>query len=200
MRYPKFREIKGALHSLFTKPYTSAFPKTAHIPFSSFRGRPYYYEEKCIGCTACVNVCPAKALAFTDAVDKDVMRRILTVRWDTCISCGHCQLNCPTEEGIKLSNEFDISATESRKDLFQTITKEMVCCEYCNEPIACRDHLSWTAKKIGPLYTSNTTLLYFQQSLIFAGSDIKKGNKEILRSDRFCILCPKCRREAVFIS
>lgn len=200
MRYPKLREIRGALHSLFTKPYTSAFPKVAHTPFSSFRGRPYYHDDKCIGCTACVNVCPARALEFNDVVENGVAKRVLSVHWDICVQCGHCQLNCPTEEGIMLSNEFDIATTEDRKELCQTINKEMVICEYCKVPIACKDHLSWTAKKIGPLYPSNTTLLAFQQSLILVTNDIEKNNNQILRSDRFRVLCPKCRREAVFIS
>jgi formate hydrogenlyase subunit 6/NADH:ubiquinone oxidoreductase subunit I len=200
MKYPKIREIKGAIISLLTKPYTTKFPKIAHTPFTSFRGRPYYHEEKCIGCTACVNVCPTKALVFSDLVENDAARRVFTVRWDICIGCGHCQLNCPTQEGIVLSNEFDMAVTENRKSLQQTIDKQMVICECCNEPIACKDHLSWTAQKIGPLYPSNTTLLRFQQTLILVGNDIKKDNKEILRPDRFRILCPKCRREAVFIS
>ncbi|MDP2923815.1 MAG: 4Fe-4S dicluster domain-containing protein [Candidatus Omnitrophota bacterium] len=200
MKYPKLREIKGALKSLFSKPYTSNFPKHPHIPFSTFRGKPYYYEDKCIGCIACVNVCPAGALSFKDIIQNNELKRVLEIRWDICIECGQCQLNCPTEEGIKLSNEFDISTTENRKDLCQAITKGMVVCECCNEPIACKDHIIWTIKKLGPLYTSNTTLLSFQQNIFDVGENIKKDTKEILRSDRFRILCPKCRREVVFSS
>lgn len=200
MKYPKLREIKGALKSLFTKPYTTRFPKEPHIPFSTFRGRPYFYEEKCMGCTACVNVCPTAALSFADTKENQGAKRALTVRWDICIECGQCQLNCPTEEGIKLSNEFDISTTEKRKDLFQAINKEMLCCECCNEPIACKDHIIWAIKKLGPLYASNTSLLSFQQNIFAIGENIKKDTEEMLRPDRFRTLCPKCRREVVFSS
>lgn len=200
MKYPKLREIKGALHSLFTKPYTTKFPKIAHTPFSTFRGRPYYHEESCIGCTACVNVCPTGALSFEDSRKDDSAVRILTVRWDICVGCGHCQLNCPTEKGIVLSNEFDVSTTESRLALNQAIDKVMLTCECCNEPIACKDHLTWTIKKIGPLYTSNTTLISFAQNIIFVKDSIAKDAKETRRADRFRLLCPKCRRETVFAS
>ncbi|MEI8350203.1 MAG: 4Fe-4S dicluster domain-containing protein [Candidatus Omnitrophota bacterium] len=200
MRYPKLREIKGALQSLFTKPYTNAFPREAHVPFSSFRGKPYYYEDKCIGCVACVNVCPTGALSFKDVITKSSAKRILKINWDVCIECGQCELNCVSEKGIELSQEFDISTTEKRKDLCQVIEKEMVMCEHCNKPVACKDHLQWTIKKLGPLYTANTTLITFQHEIMHINDDVPRNTPETLRSDRFRILCPGCRREAVFIS
>ncbi|UCC95400.1 MAG: 4Fe-4S binding protein [Candidatus Omnitrophota bacterium] len=199
MKYPKLREIKGALTSLFTRPYTTKFPKQPHIPFSSFRGKPQYDEEKCIGCAACVNVCPAFALSFEDIHDEIESKRVFTIKWDVCIECGQCQLNCPTEEGIVLSQEFDISTTETRADLIQRIEKEMIVCECCDELIACKDHLLWTMEKVGPLYTSNTTLITFAQRRLSV-SDHLPSSKESLRSDRFTILCPRCRREAVVAS
>ncbi|MCM8786590.1 MAG: 4Fe-4S dicluster domain-containing protein [Candidatus Omnitrophica bacterium] len=200
MRYPKLREIKGALKSLFSKPYTTKFPKEPHQPFYNFRGRPYYYQDKCIGCTACVEVCPARALSFKDIVENGVAKRILKINWDTCIECGQCQLNCPTKEGIKLSNEFDISTTESRENLCQIIEKELVLCEFCKCIVACKDHIIWTIKKLGPLYHSNTSLIGFAQNILGIGNFIHKKTKENLRSDRFLFLCPRCRRQSVFIS
>jgi formate hydrogenlyase subunit 6/NADH:ubiquinone oxidoreductase subunit I len=200
MRYPKLREIKGALKSLFTKPYTTKFPFKPHTPFSFFRGKPYYDEEKCIGCTACVNVCPAKALSFKDLLKDNESKRVLRINWDICIECGQCQLSCPTEEGIKLSVEFDISTTEDRNQLYQDIEKELVLCEHCNNPIACKDHLLWAIKKLGPLCTSNTTLITFQQKILIISDDIPKNKEIFLRCDRFRILCPRCRREVVFTS
>jgi len=200
MKYPKLREIKGALTSLFSKAYTTSFPKTPHIPFTEFRGKPYYYEEGCIGCTACVNVCPTGALSFVDVIhDKNKIKRVLKINWDICIECGQCELNCVSEEGIKLSQEFDISTTEKREELYQVIEKEMVLCEHCHKPIACRDHLSWTIKKLGPLYTPNTTLIAFQQKILAINDEISK-NETLGRPDRFRVLCPRCRREAVFTS
>ncbi|MFA6281171.1 MAG: 4Fe-4S binding protein [Candidatus Omnitrophota bacterium] len=199
MKYPKLREIKGALTSLFTRPYTTKFPKKPHIPFKTFRGRPYYYEDKCVGCAACVNVCPTKALSFQDVIENGSAKRMLTINLDVCIACGQCELNCLSVDGIKLSNEFDLSTTESRKALTQTIEKEMVSCECCQTPFACKDHLDWTIKKLGPLYPPNTTLLTFAQGKLF-GKKHSTADKPLKRASRFSILCPDCRREAIFTS
>lgn len=198
MKYPKLREIKGALTSLFSRAYTTKFPKKPFSAFPSFRGRPYYHEDKCIGCTACVNVCPTGALSFKDVTTDGKAKRILTVNWDVCIACGQCELNCVSVEGIMLSNEFDIATTESRALLCQTIEKEMIFCECCQTPFACKDHLDWTIKKLGPLYPPNTTLIKFEQDKFL--KKLHPADKKLERFDRFRVLCPKCRREAVYVS
>lgn len=200
MKYPKLREIKGALISFFTRSYTNKFPFAPHTPFKRYRGKPYYDKDKCIGCTACVNVCPTGALSFKDTDSGAGAKRTLKIRWDICIECGQCELNCLTTEGIKLSQEFDISTTEKRADLHQNIEKEMIRCEHCNEPIACRDHLVWTIKKIGPLHTSNTSLIAFQQQALSIKTTVSNLKEKFVRADRFRVLCPHCRREAVFTS
>lgn len=200
MKLPKIREIITALKSLFSKPYTTDFPFKEHIPPKSFRGRPYFHKDKCVGCTACVNVCPSGALSFKDVKVNGVYKRVLKVRWDLCIGCGYCQINCLTSEGIVLSNEYDLAVVGERESLFQEIEKEMVCCEVCGKPIACLDHYRWVIERIGPLYTANTSLINFSQKGLLIASNLPKSNQEILRSDRFRILCPRCRREVVFTS
>ncbi|HEC69970.1 MAG TPA: 4Fe-4S dicluster domain-containing protein [Candidatus Omnitrophica bacterium] len=200
MRLPKIREIITAVKALITKPYTTKFPFRPHIPFKSFRGKPYFDKDKCVGCSACVNVCPTGALSFKDIKTDSGFKRVLKIRWDICIECGQCQLNCLTSEGIVLSNEYDLSATEERKSLFQEIEKALVCCEVCGKPVACIDHYRWVINKLGPLYVSNTSLISFKQKEIFIAETLPKSTPEILRSDRFRILCPVCRREAVFTS
>ena len=45
--------------------------------------------EKCIGCGACVDVCPVGALSMEN--DKAV------VDAETCIDCGACIPECPVE-------------------------------------------------------------------------------------------------------
>ncbi|RKY30056.1 MAG: 4Fe-4S ferredoxin, partial [Candidatus Omnitrophota bacterium] len=42
MKKPKLRELKEALTSLFTKPYTTKFPYQPHTPPKRFRGRPKF--------------------------------------------------------------------------------------------------------------------------------------------------------------
>ncbi len=200
MKYPKLREIKKALSALFSKAYTTSFPFRPHIPFLSFRGKPYFYEKDCIGCGACVNVCPTGALSMLDIKDKNGYKRILKIRWDICIECGQCQLNCLTEKGIILSNEFDISTTEKRELLYQSIEKKLVTCEVCHQPIAPYDQIIWTIKKLGPLYTSNTSLIAFTQEHIKLREVFSFTAEEIGREDRFRILCSYCRRKAVVTS
>ena len=201
MKYPKLREIKEAVKALLTKAYTSKFPKEPHIPFLSFRGKPEFNEEDCTGCVACVNVCPTGALSYSDIKKPSgYYKRVLKVRWDICIECGQCQLNCLTEKGIVLSNEFDISTTEEREALYQVIEKDLVLCEVCGKPIAPRDHIEWTIKKIGHLYASNTSLIAFSQKNLKIRDDFLKSEEDIFRWDRFRLLCPLCRREAVLTS
>ena len=182
------------------------------MPFERFRGKSEFHEEDCVGCGACVEVCPSGALSIRDEGGK----RILEVRWDICIFCGQCQANCLTEKGITLSQEFDFATTEKRQDLRQEIKKELVICQGCGEIIAPYDQILWVAKKLGPLTFSNPSLMLFylkSQKLssdepvsppsaggAAKGGKTKPEEKEFLRADRIKILCPRCRREAVLKS
>lgn len=199
MKYPKLRELKEAVKALIKGPYTSKFPYQPHHPYERFRGRPEYHEEDCIGCGACFQVCPAKAIEMTDVKDK----RKLAVHWDLCVFCGQCQANCPTGKGIMLSREFDLATTGKREDLKQGIEKEFFVCTCCGENIAPRDQILWVAKRLGPLTFANASLmLFYLRSLNLASKDLtlSKEDWEFLRSDRIKVLCPRCRREAVIKS
>ena len=196
MRYPKLRELREAVKALIKGPYTSKFPLEPHKPYDRFRGRPYFYEESCIGCTACAQVCPTKAIEVEDSLQK----RVLTVHWDICIFCGQCQANCPTEKGIMLSREFDFATTQNRKELKHVVEKEFVHCECCGEPIVPFDQYSWVVKRLGPLVFSNSSLLLYYLRLSGLALKEKFSPKEknsFSRADRIKILCPSCRRQAV---
>jgi hydrogenase-4 component H len=194
------RILKEVIRSVFRGPYTTKFPYLPHKPPESFRGKPELKEEDCVGCGACCEVCPTGAVSYQDLIDKDRGVRKLVLKLDMCIFCGQCQANCITEKGIILTNEFDLATTGRREELKQEIEKELVLCEVCKKPIACRDHIKWSIQKLGPLYVSNTSLITFQQKTIAIVEDLSKQGTEILRSDRFRILCPRCRREAVLSS
>ena len=205
MRYPKLRELKEAIKALIKGPYTSRFPYEPHRPYERFRGRPYFHEEDCMGCGACSQVCPARAIELKDGIKNNKGIRTLTVHWDICIFCGQCQANCPTSKGILLSQEFDFSTTEKREALKQSIEKELVLCECCQEPIIPSDQYAWVAKKLGPLCFSNSSLLFFylkemSLSLKTAFFPSKSPESDLKRSQRIKIICPRCRREAVIKS
>ena len=199
MKYPKLRELKEAITALIKGPYTSKFPYEPHKPYERFRGRPYFYEESCIGCTACAQVCPAKAIEVEDTLEK----RVLTVHWDICIFCGQCQANCPTEKGIMLSLEFDFATTQNRKELKHVVEKKFVHCECCGEPIVPLDQYAWVTKRLGPLVFSNSSLLLYYLRLSGLALKEKLSHKEktsFSRADRIRILCPSCRRQTVIES
>lgn len=48
--------------------------------------------EKCVGCNACVRVCPAPEANVTKKLDNG--RFVTTVNYDKCIACGECVRNC----------------------------------------------------------------------------------------------------------
>ncbi len=203
MKYPKLRELKEAIRALIKGPYTSRFPREPHRPYERFRGRPYFHEEECIGCTACAQVCPSGSIEFKDEVINGKAKRSLVVHWDLCIFCGQCQANCPTTKGIVLSREFDFATTEARDTLKQGIEKELLACDCCGDTIVPFDQYMWVAKKLGPLTFANASLiLFYTRALNLASNEefSRKEGPDLLRSDRVKILCPRCRREAVIKS
>lgn len=203
MRYPKLRELKEALKALIRGPYTNRFPFRPHKPYERFRGRPYFHEEDCVGCTACAQVCPAQAIEFKDELKNGKAVRTLIIHWDICIFCGQCQANCLTTKGIMLSQEFDLAVTEERSQLRQKIEKELLTCECCGEPILPYDQYAWIVKRLGPLTFSNASLiLFYLRTIGLAPKEKSFSRKEadFSRADRIKILCPACRRQVVLKS
>lgn len=213
MKYPKLRELKEAITALIKGPYTSKFPYEPHVPPEGFRGKPKYFEEDCMGCGACYQVCPPRAIECKDEVNDKTGKRTLSINLDVCIMCGQCQVNCPTEKGIILIPEFDLATVKTRIEK-QEIEKELVLCEMCKAVIAPYEQMLWLAKKLGALIYSNTSLIaaYLKNlnpspikndkadHLINDEKPSPTEEKEFIRSDRFKILCPRCRREVVLKS
>lgn len=197
MKLPKIRELIEAIKALIIGPYTSSFPKGDFKPHPNFRGQPKYNQEKCVGCLACEEVCPVAAIGHKDeAAGAQNAKRIMIHYTDTCIFCGQCEAACIADhEGIKLSNDWELSFF-NRSEAFETIEKKLELCEICGMPIACKDHLKWIAEKIGELtYSSPTLYLSRLASLGITDENILSAVKDQNRSDRFKILCSRCRRE-----
>ena len=53
-------------------------------------------EVKCIGCGACLAVCPANPNVY-EMVDKDSGKKSIVKEKDACIECGACVTSCPVQ-------------------------------------------------------------------------------------------------------
>ena len=72
MKKPAFlqpRILKQAIKAVFLPAYTTGFPAEPFEPQESFRGRPRFHADGCIGCGACAQVCPPKCIEVIDDLD-----------------------------------------------------------------------------------------------------------------------------------
>jgi formate hydrogenlyase subunit 6/NADH:ubiquinone oxidoreductase subunit I len=195
MYLPKVREIKEALASFFSKPYTTGFPVVAYKAPVQFRGYPKYNEEFCVGCGTCAQVCPSSAIKITD--EKIKAKRTLQVNYCSCIHCGQCEEKCITQKGIKLSNNYSLVVTSTTApEVYETIEKEIVICEICGEVIACRDHLLYVKEMLGAKAYANPNFMLETQNQFFE-LDLSKPKNRIRREDYIKEVCAKCRQKVV---
>ena len=195
MRKPKLRELAEALKVLFVRgPYTSSFPKKPYAAPDSYRGKPQYDDDECIGCGACARVCPARAIQIVD--DPQTKKRKLTLRYDICIFCGQCHACCTTTNGVSQSTEYDL-ATLDRSETVETIEKDLELCERCGAVIGARDHLQWIADRLGAHAYANPTLILASAQASGEASSAAAENAARVgsRSDLMRLLCPACRRD-----
>ena len=196
MRLPKLRELKEAVTAVFSPRFTTRFPDQPCVVPERYRGKPEFNTDTCIGCGACVNVCPTEALTQADDLEANPKVRKITLRYDTCIFCGNCKESCTTETGIKLSNKWDLAGLD-RASMAETHEYELVLCEKCGALVGTKKHLVWLYEKLGPLaYTNPSLLLAKGGELSTKPEDAEqKPGKETVPSDFMRILCPKCKYE-----
>jgi len=203
MRKPKLRELKEAATAIVRGPYTVKYPYEPSIPPETFRGKPEFVEQECVGCGGCAQVCPARAIEVTDVIASEAKqsqpsgRRKLTLHYDHCIFCGQCQRYCTTDKGIRLTNEYDL-ATYDRTAATVEVEKDLVICEYCGAVIGTADHIRWVARKLGTKAYANLGLaLMLYKDLGLVPETAPRPEIPITRADHVRFLCPKCRRELI---
>ena len=64
-------------------------PRTSTIKKEETEMAAKVDSEKCLGCEACKNACPAEAIVMKDGK--------AFVKEDDCLSCGACEGECPVE-------------------------------------------------------------------------------------------------------
>ncbi|MDH4020053.1 MAG: 4Fe-4S dicluster domain-containing protein [Xanthomonadales bacterium] len=198
MRLPAFmqpRILKQAVQAVFSPAFTTRFPSETFEPQDAFRGRPRFNSDGCIGCGACSQVCPPKCIEVIDDLDSTPPKRVLIQHLDACIVCGQCERYCPTQEGIRMTREWDFAGFEPG-DFEERIEKELVMCEICGDLLAPADQLYWLAERLGPVSFANPTLAMFSgQRLGYVQQGVRNSSVTTLRSDRMAIQCPKCKRQ-----
>lgn len=138
----KITAIKEALKALF-KSATIKYPKgpPSHVP-PGLRGLPEFDKEKCIGCGACFVSCSANAIEMQD----NTKTRKINIPYVRCVFCGRCEDICP-EEGITLSNQFELATRDKDKTLV-SIEFTLQQCTKCGAPITTPEHLEKIKERI----------------------------------------------------
>lgn len=207
MRWPKLRELKEAFIAVISPRFTTRFPAVPCEVPERFRGKPEFDLDECIGCGACVNVCPTEALTQLEDTESNPPTRKIVLRYDTCIFCGNCHDNCTTQRGINLSKQWDL-ATLDRGSTVETHEFELQLCEKCGAIIGTKKHLVWLYEKLGPLAYTNPSILLAKSGQLLSGlsarpeavakidSPQQAEEKETVETSDFMrILCPKCKFE-----
>ena len=195
MPLPKLREIKEALTSFFSAPYTTKYPAGPAASFPSYRGFPKYDKDNCVGCGTCAQVCPSLAIEAADDLAAKVRR--LRVDYGSCIQCGQCQEKCITGKGIVNTNAYSLSLADvSAPEAFERVEKELVVCECCGALIGCRDHLLWIKERLGAKAYGHPTLLLATQRTL---TDVEPSEprSRLRREDQIKDACAKCRQAIV---
>lgn len=195
MRKPKVRELIEAIKVLFVEgPYTSKFPKEMTVPPDTFRGKPEFDPDICIGCGACSEVCPSRAIEVVDNLETG--KRTLKLRYDICNFCGQCHLYCTTRDGVDYTTEYDLASLD-RSTMVVTVEKELAICELCGGSAGTKDHLAWIANRLSSRGYSNPTLILAGMGDLSQAEPVKARpeHRKVDRDDLFRILCPDCRRK-----
>lgn len=195
MRLPKLRELKEAVTAVLSPRFTTRFPAEPCAVPERYRGKPHVDSDSCVGCGACVNVCPTSALTLVDSDGDHPMRRI-TLRYDTCIFCGNCSDCCTAENGISLSNEWDLAGLD-REGMTEVHEYDLQRCERCSAIVGTKKHLVWLCDRLGPLAYTNPSLLLAKTDQLQSPSakDLPGPTAEVRTSDFMRVLCPKCKYE-----
>lgn len=194
MRLPKLRELKEAVTAVISPRFTTKFPAEPCVVPENFRGKPEIDPDTCIGCGACVNVCPTRALTQQDDTQADIPLRTIKVSYDACIFCGNCQENCTTEKSINLTNQWDLAGLD-RAEMSKEHEYELQLCEKCGALIGTKKHLVWLYEKLGPLAYTNPSLLIAKSGQLTTspGEIHQPPQQEAQTGDFMRILCPKCK-------
>jgi ferredoxin len=96
----------------------------------------FQVNDKCNGCLACVQNCPASAL---DSVDKDEKRTLLH-NIARCARCGTCWRICP-QDAVEFKHLL-------KSDWDEVATLNLVGCKVCGETLYTKDFGETLSEKL----------------------------------------------------
>jgi Fe-S-cluster-containing hydrogenase component 2 len=107
----------------------SSAPRSAPRPRLSRSNRSVLFEisaAKCVGCLACVRVCPAEAVAVDGTV--------VSIVEEACVRCGMCVPACPHDAIETLGDLAAAAALAAQGDAVLILTVEAAAHFYPNMP------------------------------------------------------------------
>ena len=107
-----------------------------------FRGDPHVDQGKCIGCSACANVCPADAIEIEDGGTARVVRFMR----QACVFCASCQDVCPTK-AVELRSG-DTAWFRERGASKSEATLPLARCGICGEGFIPEAQIAWAMKTV----------------------------------------------------
>ncbi|MCD5425951.1 MAG: 4Fe-4S binding protein [Methanosarcinaceae archaeon] len=133
------KKIKSFSRSLsnFSSPATKPYPKIKSEVPTTYKGRPEYDNDLCVGCGACAAVCPTQCIKVIDDVVSN--KRTLKLNYGTCVFCALCADACPEEKdglkAINFTNKYDMTDYD-RETFYACSEVELKTCTKCGEIIS----------------------------------------------------------------
>jgi hydrogenase-4 component H len=112
------------------KPATLQYPRRPSIPPEGFRGKTEFDPSRCVGCAACAQACPTKAIQVSD----DGVRRRLKLSYAKCSFCGRCEDVCPYD-AIHQTDLYEL-AFFGKDEQTSIVEVELQKCSNCGRPFA----------------------------------------------------------------